>query len=205
VKRFVAMLMLAGGLLVAGGANAGIIFENTLSVNGFNTIFNLSNLANIVPATASGTIDTITVYLAAGTANTLTVKVCTPVNNQPTNCVPFTQQGNIPVQPGGLVNFTSQTGYAVTANTNFMVTFEYTNGSVEMYAASATTGNLFSTFFAGPYNLSGPADYMVASGTVSAPAPTPSAVPTLSEWSQMLLGLMVLSMIGWHFHRERSY
>lgn len=29
-----------------------------------------------------------------------------------------------------------------------------------------------------------------------------SSVPTLSEWSQLLLGLMVM-MIGWHFHRER--
>jgi hypothetical protein len=30
-------------------------------------------------------------------------------------------------------------------------------------------------------------------------------VPSLSEWSQMLLGLMVITIIGWHFHRERSY
>jgi hypothetical protein len=35
--------------------------------------------------------------------------------------------------------------------------------------------------------------------------PLPAAVPTLSEWSQMLLGLMVMMLIGWHFHRERSY
>lgn len=38
--------------------------------------------------------------------------------------------------------------------------------------------------------------------TVNA-TPTPSAVPTLSEWSQMLLGLLVMTVIGWHFHRER--
>ena len=31
----------------------------------------------------------------------------------------------------------------------------------------------------------------------------PSAVPTLSEWSQMLLGLMVMTLLGWHFHRQR--
>lgn len=41
--------------------------------------------------------------------------------------------------------------------------------------------------------------------TMSGSIPAPAAIPTLSEWSQMLLGLMVLSMIGWHFHRERSY
>ena len=37
------------------------------------------------------------------------------------------------------------------------------------------------------------------------PAPAPSAVPALSEWSQMLLGLMTIMLVGWHFHRERSY
>ena len=39
---------------------------------------------------------------------------------------------------------------------------------------------------------------------LTAPIP-PSAVPTLSEWTQLMLGLMVMMLIGWHFHRERSY
>ena len=30
-------------------------------------------------------------------------------------------------------------------------------------------------------------------------------VPTLSEWAQLMLALLVMSVIGWHFHRERSY
>lgn len=34
---------------------------------------------------------------------------------------------------------------------------------------------------------------------------TAVAVPTLSEYSQLLLSLMVLSMIGWHAHKQRSY
>ena len=33
----------------------------------------------------------------------------------------------------------------------------------------------------------------------------PSAVPTLSEWTQLLLALMTIMLVGWHFHRERSY
>ena len=37
--------------------------------------------------------------------------------------------------------------------------------------------------------------------TVAAPA----AVPSLSEWTQLLLALMVMMLIGWHFHPERSY
>ena len=52
----------------------------------------------------------------------------------------------------------------------------------------------------------GGAGYYIAGLAIDvAYVPAPSAVPTLSEWSQMLLGLMVMMLIGWHFHRERSY
>lgn len=37
------------------------------------------------------------------------------------------------------------------------------------------------------------------------PALPATSIPSLSEWSQMLLALMVLTMIGRHFHRQRSY
>ena len=37
------------------------------------------------------------------------------------------------------------------------------------------------------------------------PAPTPAAIPSLSEWTQLLLALMTIMLVGWHFHRERSY
>ena len=37
--------------------------------------------------------------------------------------------------------------------------------------------------------------------TVTAPA----AIPTLSEWTLMLLGLMVMATLGWYWNRERSY
>jgi hypothetical protein len=33
----------------------------------------------------------------------------------------------------------------------------------------------------------------------------PTSIPSLSESTQLLLGLMVMMLIGWHFHRERSY
>lgn len=32
-----------------------------------------------------------------------------------------------------------------------------------------------------------------------------AAVPSLSEWTQLLLVLMVMTLLGWHFHRELSY
>lgn len=36
-------------------------------------------------------------------------------------------------------------------------------------------------------------------------AHTPQKIPSLSEWSQILLGFLVITMIGWHFHKQRSY
>jgi hypothetical protein len=37
------------------------------------------------------------------------------------------------------------------------------------------------------------------------PSISSAAVPTLSELAQLMLALMVLSVIGWHFHREGSF
>ena len=36
------------------------------------------------------------------------------------------------------------------------------------------------------------------------PAPAAQAVPSLSEWSQMLLGLMVISMLGWQWRKQQN-
>jgi len=71
-------------------------------------------------------------------------------------------------------------------------------GGAEGAATDPLTGDfVFATF--GSSNA-----ISILSG-FNSPNPTPSAVPTLSEWSQMLLGLMVMTVIGWHFHKQRSY
>jgi hypothetical protein len=36
-------------------------------------------------------------------------------------------------------------------------------------------------------------------------APTAKAIPSLSEWTQLLLALITIMLVVWHFHRERSY
>jgi hypothetical protein len=43
------------------------------------------------------------------------------------------------------------------------------------------------------------------SALLTVATPAAQAVPSLSEWAQLMLGLMVISILGWHFHRERSY
>jgi len=58
----------------------------------------------------------------------------------------------------------------------------------------------------GPFDSDGLVNQSVTDpiGPTIAAASPPSAVPSLSEWAQMLLGLMVMMLFGWHFHRERS-
>ncbi len=46
--------------------------------------------------------------------------------------------------------------------------------------------------------------FFIAGITTLSMAPTAKAIPTLSEWSQMLLGLMVLTMIGWQWRKQQS-
>ena len=42
-------------------------------------------------------------------------------------------------------------------------------------------------------------------GVVESFQTLPCSIPLLSEWAQLMLALMVMTVIGWHFHRERSY
>ena len=35
------------------------------------------------------------------------------------------------------------------------------------------------------------------------PTPAPAAVPSLSEWTQLMLGLMVISMLGWQWRKQK--
>jgi hypothetical protein len=50
----------------------------------------------------------------------------------------------------------------------------------------------------------GTAQQLYAVSPLLTAPPLPAAVPTLSAWTQLLLALMVMTLIGWHFHRERS-
>jgi len=67
------------------------------------------------------------------------------------------------------------------------------NGGAAVFTLSGSgTATLFFVYFS-PVTV-----------TVNA-APTPSAVPSLSEWKQLLLAFLTITLVGWHFHRERSY
>ena len=108
--------------------------------------------------------------------------------------------------------------YTLAANTNYVLIFsqpaDVSGLGLTRSGTSAAVGSSgWSASFTIPRTSDGGATWSaLATNTpifqlsaVPYVAPTAQAVPTLSEWTLMLLGLMVISMIGWHFHRERSY
>ena len=78
----------------------------------------------------------------------------------------------------------------------------YTDGGVKSFQDSAGNGGVPMGFA----NWTNPAPFTrTCSAAAPAPAPTAQAIPTLSEWTQLLLGLMVMATLGWYWNRERSY
>ena len=155
MKRFVAALMLAGGLLVAGGAKA---------VGLGNSNFDCFAGPNGTPANVVGNIgDTYTV--------TSTVGFGTPCTGPS-----YTVAGVVTNNPATLLRAPSVITFTLAAAGSTQVTL--TNG--------ANIGSIVLTF-----NVNGTA------------APTP--IPSLSEWAQLMLALITIMLVVWHFHRERSY
>ena len=105
-----------------------------------------------------------------------------------------------------LANTNSGDATGVYGNT-LVLPFTYTSGA--SLSGSATFAGTISSLGLTPgtytwtWGSGGNADSLVL--TISAPTPAPSAVPSLSEWTQLLLALMTITLVGWHFHRERSY
>ena len=199
MKRFLAMLMLVSGLLVAGGALASAILTMTES-NG-----------DIVAA-VSGTINTSGLSSqGTGSFGNGLVSGQAYLNFTTNTCDRYTGISG-PATFGGPNSFqqtSSPTGdqFFVDGSSQFLcLPLGYNGGAL---AGTATiSGVTFSGLgmIPGTYTYtwgSGPnADSLIVYIGVS-PTPTPSAVPTLSEWAQLMLALMVIG-IAWHFHNNRQ-
>lgn len=204
VKRFVAALILMGGLLMAGGANAGTATVTGTYTSGLSTL-----TASIPPANTQNNsfpnnstsgpykynFETFTVTQSGLYSATMTVNnsiqttwfmsgVFVPSSN-PLNPLP-TSSYISSYFVNSINNSASFTNLSLVAGQIYTALVAYGNGT------NSTNYTL---------TINGPGCIEIGSNSCA----TPVAVPTLSEWSQMLLGLMVLAMIGWHFHKQRSY
>jgi hypothetical protein len=200
VKRFVAALMLVSGLLVAGGANATVIYQSSPGSGSGSPLDSSTARADLITPASSGTVNSITISAesSGSPSGVLTVSICQSVSSQPSNCVPFTQQGAISPNVYGPATYTDNTGFQITANQPFWVVFGATSGGFNIQQTSSGTG--YRSNSGGAYFAATNEFVIEISGNL---APAPSAVPTLSEWGQLMLALMVIG-IAWHFHNNRQ-
>jgi hypothetical protein len=87
--------------------------------------------------------------------------------------------------------------------TRLIVPSNFTGGAVGTVNATWSGATIASLgLFSGTYV------YTWAGDTLTIVIPSPgvsSCVPALSDGTQLLLALMTITLVGWHFHRERSY
>lgn len=204
MKRFVAALMMASGLLLAGGANSAATL--TFTESGADVIATFSGSVNTAGLTAQFTGNYSSAlfpnfpFILIGSSVSTTFVSYSGVSYDTAwgtsgNFANSSASGDkIGLNPGsGYIGLLA--GYVSGSTLNGSTT--YTN---------KTLANLNLTV--GTYHITWGSGANADSITVyvgTTPPPTPSAVPTLSEWSQMLLGLLVITMIGWRFHKQRSY
>jgi hypothetical protein len=107
----------------------------------------------------------------------------------------------------GIANPSGMFGINMAAPARLLVPQNYNSGG-NVSASSTWNGATISSLglTSGTYVFTWGVDTLtiiIPSGGAS--CVTAQAVPSLSEWKQLMLGLMVMTVIGWHFHRERNY
>ena len=216
-------ITISGSLIPAPTVNlstAGLaINATTLTIAGTN--FDTTAGNNTVVFTNLGAVGSV----SAATATQLTVTFTTPPNSTGSMTAVVTTNGQSSgsaVQVATVVLATQATLVVVptlsSINVNGTTTLSTTGGS--------GSGAVSYTLVSGPCTLNvatltgtgagscfvtatKAADSTYASAMSSqvtvAVSLAPASIPSLSEWTQLLLALMVLSIIGWHFHKQRSY
>ena len=215
VKRFVAALMLAGGLLVAGVANAAATMTfNQVGSNVEASITGSINLAGLGGRSA-------TQYRAVVQGNIAQAGVGTDVNL--VDAFAYTSNISGPTSLGsGASAIVASSGaggpFTLIGAPSFgpktlYVPRTYTSGSTISGVTSTWNNRTIATLRLTPgtyvYTLGtgGNTDTLTIqiNSPPAAQAPAPQPIPTLSEWTLILLGLIVMATLGWYWNRERSY
>ena len=230
MKGLVAAFLLMSGLLVAGWAHSatvlgtGAIVEvNSTSIDDnvwlgfqFTTGSGQSNLQSIDMAMDSALTETYTFRLYLSSGNGLPASN-TPLATYTASSISTTAYNN---SLGTLTTITfggALSGYPLAANTGYVLSVQGQNGSSQALAYSQTPATqLNSSGWAssigavagvpfGTQWFSLAPDAFIFNLSATNNSPVPASIPTLSEWAQLMLALIVMTVIGWHFHRERSY
>lgn len=203
MKRFVAALLLMSELVVAPSVAEANITVTALEV-GPDVVFSFSGSLNTSPFTfvaltygsLAGFISPDTLSNAHGYFDRYSSSITNPSSAFATSGS-LTSTTTYSVASGNGFRIDGNIGYIslpqnYVSNTLISSTMTYLNQTI------SSLGLIPGTYV---WALSGSQTVTLIVGS----APAPSAVPTLSEWAQFMLGLMVMILVGWHFHRERSY
>jgi hypothetical protein len=228
VKRFVSVFLLAGGLLVAGVANSATVlgtgaissgsyyFINTAQLLGFQftTGSGQTNLQSIDMAMGLALTESYTFRLYLSSGNGLPANNATPLATYTASSISTTAYNN---SLGTLTTITfggALSSYLLAANTSYVLTVEGQVGSSQGFKYSQTPATQlnssgWTSSVGALYSINSGATWVSTSDafifnlSATTNSPTPSAVPTLSEWAQLMLALMVIG-IAWHFHNHRQ-
>lgn len=199
VKRFLSVFLLTGGLLMAGGVFANVTINAVES--GADVVFTFSGSLDLTglgqPTQAGFGSEFGSNFVINMDPATVNVFYQFAVQTGPSA---FATLGAIATSN----TFANANASFGVLNSDIFVSQGYTSNtpiSSTMTFPGTTLQGL--TLVAGTYTwtLNNSQTITLTIGS----APTAKAIPSLSEWTQLLLALMVMTVIGWHFYRERSY
>ena len=193
MKRFVSVLLLMSGLLVAGGANAAVII--TAAEVGSDVVFTFAGTINTAGLNPQG----------GGTFNSASI-LDGNIRNVDGNFTVYSSAvasaaSGFYTQPFRLADSAS-----VNAGSSFQISpttlylsDPYSGGQISSTMTFANTTVTGMGLVSGTYVWTLTNNETITLTISSSPA----AVPTLSEWAQLMLALMVIG-IAWHFHNNRQ-
>ena len=215
MKRFLSVFLLMSGLLVAGGANATATMTfNQVGSNVEASITGSINLAGLGASSATQYRAVVQADIAqAGVGTDANFVDAFGYNSNISGTAAFGAGSSpIPASSGtggpftiiGLPSFGPKTLYVprtYNSNTQIVgVTSTWNNRTID--TLGLTPGTYVYTLGTG-----GNTDTLTIqiNSPPAAQAPAPQPIPTLSEWTLILLGLIVMATLGWYWNRDRSY
>jgi len=210
VKRFFSVFLLLSGLFLPSGANA--VYTVYLYESGDSVLASGSGTINLTGLTQVNLGPIPFVRLADPRNSVLNIGGGGNVDTYRTTSGPSNFGG------GGLINATSGTGDSVGIDIlqvpqviavpgGYVSGSPLTSQSIFQGRTLAGMGATIGPPYTYTWGAGGNADsfILIVGSAPPPPIPAAQAVASLSEWSRLMLGLMVISMLGWHFYRERSY
>ena len=194
MKHLLSVFLLMGGLLAFSIASASVTYNVQWSGAGATP----SN-----SATATGTVTFSTDPFGAAvfcysfaTCNITSLSIT----------VSGASTGNGTFTLSDFYNLSISTSGALNTSTNLYGQPGFNDFSVSSGGGGAPSNSYYFTIKS--FNGTGDPLVMTSMLLQSPPAPsavpTAQAVPTLSEWAQLMLGLMVISMLGWQWRKQQN-